>query len=71
MFLKKVIILFLTAAAMVVAYFIHEYLKNKINPRRSFGRFILFILADLAVVFGMILLLSLLLFRFKDFFFKA
>ena len=70
MFLKKVLILFLTAAAMVVAYFIHEYLKKKINPRRSFGRFILFILADLAIVFVMILSLSLLLFQFKDFFFK-
>ena len=71
MFLKKVLILFLTAAAMVAAYFIHEYLKKLINPRRSFGRFILFILADLAVLFGMILLLSLLLFQFRDFFFKA
>ena len=55
---------------MVVAYFIHEYLKKKIKPRRSFGHFILFVLADLAIVFGMILVLSLLLFQFKDFFFK-
>jgi len=71
MFLKKVIILFLTAAAMVVAYFIHNFLLKKINPRKSFGHFILYVLANLATVFGVIILLSLFLYQFRNFFFKA
>ena len=70
-FLKKVLILFLTVAAMVAAYFIHEFLKKKINPRRSVVHFIVFILANLVVVFGLIFILSFLLFQFKEFFFKS
>ena len=70
MFLKKVLILFLTATLMVAAYFIHEYLKKIINPRKSFLRFILFILANLVVIFVLVFLLSFVLFQYKDFFFK-
>ena len=55
---------------MVAAYFIHEFLKKKINPRRSFGHFIIFVIADLLVVFVLIFLLSFILFEYKDFFFK-
>lgn len=69
-FLKKVLILLLTAATMVAAYFIHELLKKKINPRKSFVHFIVFMLANLVVIFGLIFLLSFLLFEFRDFFFK-
>jgi hypothetical protein len=68
---KKILILFLTAALMVAAYFIHEFLKKKINPRRSFGHFIIFIIANLIVVFVLIFLLSFILFQYKDFFFKV
>jgi predicted small integral membrane protein len=70
MFLKKVLILFLTAALMVAAYFIHEFLKKKIDPRRSFLRFIVFIVADLVVIFVLIFLLSFFLYQYKHFFFK-
>ena len=55
---------------MAAAYFIYEFLKKKINPRKSFAHFILFMLANLVVIFGLILLLSFLLFQYKDFFFK-
>ncbi len=71
MFLKKILILFLTVAAMLAAYFIYEYLKKIINPRKSFGHFILFMLVNLIVIFGLVFLLSFFLFQFKDFFFKA
>lgn len=56
---------------MVTAYFIHEFLKKKIDPRRSVLRFIVFMLANLLMVFTLILLLSFLLFQFKDFFFRS
>jgi heme/copper-type cytochrome/quinol oxidase subunit 2 len=70
MFLKKILILFLTATAMVGAYFIQEFLKKKINPRRSFGHFILYIIITIIIVFGMIFLLTLFLYQFRNFFFK-
>jgi len=70
MFLKKVLILFLTAAAMIAAYFIQEFLKKKINPRKSFGHFILYVIITLTIIFGMIFLLSLFLYQFRNFFFK-
>jgi len=70
LFLKKILILFLTMAAMIAAYFIYEFLRKKINPRRSVLYFIAFFLANIIVVFGLIFLLSFLLFQFKDFFFK-
>ena len=71
MFLKKIIILLLTVTAMIAAYFIHEALKEKINPRKSFVHFILFVLANFIVIFGLIFLLSYFLFQYKDFFFKG
>ncbi len=70
MFLKKVLILFLTAGAMIAAYFIHNFLLRKINPRKSFGYFILYVVANLATLFGVIILLSLFLYQFRNFFFK-
>ena len=71
LFFKKVIILFLTVAAMIAAYFIHDFLKKKINPRKSFGHFFLFLFANLISIFGLVFLLSVLLLKFKEFFFKG
>lgn len=55
---------------MVAAYFIHEFLKKKLEPRRSFLRFLIFILANLIFVFVLIFFLSFILFQYKNFFFK-
>jgi len=70
MFFKKVLILFLTAIVMVAAYFVYQFLKTKINPRRSFLHFIIFVILNMLVIFGFIFILSFILFYFKDFFFK-
>ena len=71
MFLKKMLILFLIVAAMTAAYFANKFLKKKLDPERSLVRFILFVLINLATIFGLIFLLSFFLFKFKDFFFKT
>lgn len=55
---------------MLAAYFVYQFLKKKLNPRRSFGHFILFVFVNLLVVFAFIFLLSFILFQYKDFFFK-
>ncbi len=56
---------------MIAAYFIQEFLKKKINPRKSFGHFILYVIITLTIIFGMIFLLSLFLYQFRNFFFKT
>ena len=55
---------------MIAAYFIHEFLKKKLHPRKSLLRLIVFMFANLLMIFALIFLLSFLLFQFKDFFFK-
>lgn len=55
---------------MLGAYIVYQFLIKKINPRRSVGHFIFFVLVNLLVVFAFILILSFVLFQYKDFFFK-
>lgn len=71
MFFKKVLILGLTVGLMVVAYFIYQFLHKKINPRKSFFHLVIFFVINLLTIFLLIFLLSLLLFKFKEFFFKV
>lgn len=71
MFLKKLIILALTVAGMLAAYYANRFFKSKINPHGSVGRFLLFFLANLVIIFTLVLLMSYVLFRFKSFFFKV
>ena len=68
--LKKILILFLTAGLMVGAWYMHEFLKNILQPKRSFTHFIIFFVANVAMIFGLIFLLSLLLYQYRNFFFK-
>jgi len=70
-FFKKVLILVLTVALMVVAYFIYQFLHKKINPRKSFFHLVIFFVLNLLSIFLLIFLLSVLLFKFKEFFFKV
>ena len=62
--------MFLTVAVMIAAYFAYNFFKVKLNPRKSFGHFILFVIATFFTIFFLIFLLSLVLFIYKDFFFK-
>jgi hypothetical protein len=67
---KKVLILLLTAGIMLAAYLISDFWKLKINPGKSFFRYALFVMMNLITIFALIFLLSLLLFAYKEFFFK-
>ncbi len=68
-FFKKALILGLTVVLMIIAYYIYRLLRQKLNPRKSFFNLALFFLLNLLTVFLLISLLSLLLFKYKDFFF--
>jgi hypothetical protein len=67
---KKVLILFLTVGIMIAAYLISDFWKLKINPGKSFFHYALFVIVNLFTIFALIFLLSLLLFIYKEFFFK-
>jgi hypothetical protein len=60
----------MTAGLMVAAWYIHEFLKKKLQPRKSFSHFIAFMSANLLVIMLLIFLLSFVLFQYRDFFFK-
>jgi predicted PurR-regulated permease PerM len=70
-FIKKVLILAFTIVLMVAAYFIYQFLHRKLNPRKSFFNLVLFFLLNLLAVFVLIFLMSLVLYKFKEFFFKV
>ena len=58
------ILLFL-AAITTLAYFVQSFLKSKINPRKSFGHLILFLLANLLSVLVLTFLFTFVLLKFK------
>ncbi|MBA2249519.1 MAG: hypothetical protein H0W12_04955 [Chitinophagaceae bacterium] len=70
MFLKRILLLIIIIAAMFAGYYLNEFWKKIIEPRKSFARFIVFIIANLTTVFILVFLLSLLLSRYRVFFFK-
>ena len=70
-FIKKVLILAFTIVLMVSAYYIYQFLRRKLNPRKSFLNLVLFFLLNLVAVFVLIFIMSLVLFKFKEFFFRV
>jgi hypothetical protein len=67
--LKKLLILLLVLAAMYVAYVAVNFLKSKINGRKSMGFVLLLVFLSFGAVFLIILTFGFLLTEFKDFFF--
>ena len=68
--MQKIILLSLLVLAMILAFLFHALTMRYIAPRRSFIRFIAYMLVNLAAVFGLVFLVSLLIFKYKDFLFK-
>lgn len=68
--LKKLLILLMVALAMYGTYQAVEYLKKKINGRKSLGNFLLLFFLSFGVVFLVILFLGWIIGHYRDFFFK-
>jgi hypothetical protein len=47
----RVLIVIIILASLIPAYSINTWLMKVIGPRRSFGRFLLYLVASLAMVF--------------------
>jgi len=60
---QKFIIPLLLLAAVAGTYGIHKLIRQVINPKKSFGFFILYLLLHFAIVFVMVFTVSYLIFR--------
>lgn len=69
--MQKLVILLLLLIIVAAAYGGHALAKRLVDPRRSFGYFLLFVLVNLALVFILSLAAGLVIFRYKEFFFKG
>jgi hypothetical protein len=49
--LQRLVILVVILGSLIPAYYINTWLQKVIKPRRSFGHFMLYLLASLALVF--------------------
>ncbi|MGC4101999.1 hypothetical protein [Ferruginibacter sp.] len=70
MFLKKILLLAVIAAAVFAGYTIYQFWNKKIDPRRSFRHFIIYILVNLASVFVIVFITGFIIIHFKEFFFS-
>jgi hypothetical protein len=70
MFAKRILLLLILIAGIASAYTAQQFWKRYIDPRKSMKHFFLYIIANLTTVFVFTFLFGLLIFQFKDFFFK-
>ena len=57
--------LLLLIAVTTLAYLLHLLVKSKMNPRKSFGHFLLYVVLNLSIVFLMTFLFTFVLLKFK------
>ena len=50
--IRSLLILLIILLSMLPAYYFNRYLQRVLQPRRSFGRFVLYLLSGLAMAFG-------------------
>ena len=54
---------------MYAAWQLQQLLQVKIQPRKSFSRFLLFLMANIAAVLFIIVIIGFIIIHFKEFFF--
>ena len=67
---QKILLLVVLIVATLTAYVTHQFWKKRIDPRRSFKHFLLFMLVNVLSVFVLVFIFGLIIIQFKDFFFK-
>jgi hypothetical protein len=67
----KIALLLLILLLMAAAWYPRQLMKRYIDPRRSFGHFLLFVGLHLLLVFVLSLVAGLVIFQYKEFFFKG
>lgn len=68
--MQKLIIFIILLASVMAAYAVHTVIKKSIDPRKSFGYFMLYILLHLITVFITVFSASFLIFKCSSLMFK-
>jgi len=68
--MQRIVLLSLVVLFMIIGYIFHSLTMKWLTPRRSFKHFLAYLIVNLAAVFGLVFLVSLLIFKYKDFLFK-
>jgi hypothetical protein len=61
--LQRILILIIVLLSLIPVYYINLWMQKVIQPRRSFGRFLLYMLAGMGLVFGYTFLITSLIFK--------
>ena len=69
--MAKLIILFILIIALFAGYAAHLFWKRTIDPKRSGGHFLLYMVVHLLSVFVIVFIISFIMFRFGNFLFKG
>ena len=67
---QNILLLTVLIVATLTAYITHQFWKKRIDPRRSFKHFLLFMLVNVLSVFVVVFIFGFVIIQFKDFFFK-
>jgi len=68
--LQKIITLLLIVVAVLATYGLHTVIKKNIDPKKSFGHFISYMLLHFAVIFLVVFAVSFIIFRSGNLLFK-
>lgn len=60
----------LVILTMAIAWLVYAFTRKSFHPERSFARLLFFIFVNMATVFLLCFLFGLVIFRFKNYFFK-
>jgi len=67
---QNILLLTVLILATLTAYIAHQFWKKRIDPRRSFKHFLLFMGVNVLSVFVVVFIFGFIIIQFKDFFFK-
>jgi hypothetical protein len=70
MLFQKILLIVIIAISILTGYSSYKFWNKKIDPRKSFKHFTIYMLANLASIFAVVFITSFIIIYFKEFFFK-
>jgi hypothetical protein len=70
MLFQKISLIVIIAVSVLAGYNTYKFWNKKIDPRKSFKHFLIYMLANLASIFAVVFISSFIIIYFKEFFFK-
>jgi len=70
MLFQKILLMVIIASGVLSGYSSYKFWNKKIDPRKSFKHFSIYMLANLVSIFAVVFVTSFIIIYFKEFFFK-